>query len=248
MIDDKPEEYNPAEGVGSESPDADLPAPGYPSAEGDPGMSYAGYSLEELAGSELEEETEEVFAKPAYLVEMPFWAISALLHVVILVLIYGMIFSQSEEKKPTPEITMRPAPPPIPYDPTKKKALERKIEILKPIIPDIPVVQRKIKEVTTEIPKGTDLLNQSNVNLQATFINDAIGMGGGAAGAYGERLGKGSLIREGGSEATENAVRAALEWLYRHQNANGSWRGAGFRSQCKGGACGGPGDPGGCAG
>ena len=242
MIDDRPEEYNPDEGVGSESQGADLPAPGYPTAEGDPGMSYAGYSLEELAGSELEEETEEVFAKPAYLVEMPFWAISALLHVVILVLVYGMIVSQSEEKKPAPEITMRPAPPPIPYDPTKKKALERKIEILKPIIPDIPVVQRKITEVTTDIPKGTDLLNQSNVNLQATFINDAIGMAGGAAGAYGERLGKGSLIREGGSEATENAVRAALEWLYRHQNANGSWKGAGFRNQCKGGACGGPGD------
>ena len=242
MIDDKPEEYNPTEGVSSVPPDPALPSPGYPSADADPGMSYAGYSLEELAGAEGEEGTEEVFAKPAYLVEMPFWAISALLHVVILVLVYGMIVSQSEEKKPTPEITMRPAPPPIPYDPTKKKAMERKIEIPKPIIPDIPVVQRKITEITTEIPKGTDLLNQSNVNLQATFINDAIGVGGGAAGAYGERLGKGSLIREGGSEATESAVRAALEWLYRHQHSDGSWKGSGFRNQCKGGQCGGPGD------
>ena len=241
MIDDSPEEYNPDEGSGADPQGTPPPgpAPGYPAPQEDPGMSYAGYSLEELAGIEEEEETEEVFSRPRYLVEMPFWAISALLHVVLLVLIYGMVFSQIDDKAPPPEVTMRAAPPPIPYDPTKKKAMERKIEIPKPIIPDIPVVQRKIKEITTDIPKGTDLLNQSNVNMQATFINDAIGMAGGAAGAYGERLGKGSLIREGGSEATESAVRAALEWLYRHQHADGSWRGKGFANRCKGGNCGG---------
>ena len=210
---------------------------GYPSGFQDPGVSYQGQSLEELAGAEDVEGGEEVFARPAFLTEMPYWAVSAVLHVVLLFILVGMVISQREEKKASPPVSMRAAPPPIPYDPTKKKAMERKIEIPKPIIPDIPIVKRKIEEPTVDIPKGTDLLNQSNVNMQATFINDAIGVGGGAAGAYGERTGKGALIREGGSEATESAVRAALEWLYRHQHPDGSWRGHGFIQQCKDGGC-----------
>ena len=60
MIDDSPEEYNPAEGSGADPQGTPPPgpAPGYPAPQEDPGMSYAGYSLEELAGIEEEEETE----------------------------------------------------------------------------------------------------------------------------------------------------------------------------------------------
>ena len=239
MNDEHPDEYDPEKGVTSGPPEP--PSSGYPGDYQDPGMSYQGYSLEELAGAEDggEGEGEEIYSKPAYLSEMPYWAISALLHLVLMLILVGVIVSHKKEEKRSLPVSMRAPPPPIPYDPTKKKAMERKIEIPKPIIPDIPVVKRKIEEPTVDIPKGTDLLNQSNVNMQATFINDAIGMAGGAAGAYGMRHGKGALIREGGSEATESAVRAALEWLYRHQHHDGSWRGKGFTSRCKGGNCGG---------
>ncbi|MBL06150.1 MAG: prenyltransferase/squalene oxidase repeat-containing protein [Planctomycetota bacterium] len=237
MNDEHPNEYDPEKGVTSEPPEP--PPSGYPGDYQDPGMSYQGYSLEELAGAEDGGEGEEIYSKPAYLSEMPYWAISALLHLVLMLILVGMVISHKKEEKLSLPVSMRAPPPPIPYDPTKKKAMERKIEIPKPIIPDIPVVKRKIEEPTVDIPKGTDLLNQSNVNMQATFINDAIGMAGGAAGAYGMRHGKGALIREGGSEATESAVRAALEWLYRHQHHDGSWRGKGFTNRCKGGNCGG---------
>jgi len=44
--------------------------------------------------------------------------------------------------------------------------------------------------------------------------------------AHGQRSGKASLGREGGSEATEKAVRGALSWLARHQEADGRWRAA----------------------
>ena len=47
----------------------------------------------------------------------------------------------------------------------------------------------------------------------SAVVKPAFGTGGGAAGAYGNRTGRGSLIREGGSEATEAAVLAALMWL-----------------------------------
>lgn len=48
-----------------------------------------------------------------------------------------------------------------------------------------------------------------------------------------------TLAREGGTAATEKAVEAGLDWLARHQDANGGWDADGFGARCeKGGpAC-----------
>ena len=174
---------------------------------------------------------EELFDKPGWLTEMPYWAVSAILHI-ILILIIGAIVMGKTQLKAEKNIDMiaklKKKPPK--YDPKKKRDLKRTPKILNPKIIKEPVIKRKIDEVTTDIPKGTDLNNLSNVNQNSTMVNDAIGVGGGAAGAYGHRYGKGSLIREGGSEGTESAVLAALEWLYRHQDADGGWKAAGFNN------------------
>ncbi|MBI4718318.1 MAG: PD40 domain-containing protein [Planctomycetes bacterium] len=46
------------------------------------------------------------------------------------------------------------------------------------------------------------------------------------------------VVREhGGSDATEGAVSRALEWLARHQSADGHWDGGGFDAECR--RCGG---------
>jgi len=45
--------------------------------------------------------------------------------------------------------------------------------------------------------------------------------------------------RLGGSRQTEQAVTAALDWLVRHQNRDGSWGGRAFENQCRGEKCGG---------
>ena len=175
------------------------------------------------------DEEEELFDKPNWLTEMPYWAVSAILHIIVILVIGSFIFAEQvdkEEKNVAMEIRQKKKPPK--YDPKKKRDLKRTPKILNPKIIKEPIIKRKIDEVTTDIPKGTDLNNLSNVNQNSTLVNDAIGVGGGAAGAYGHRYGKGSLIREGGSEGTESAVLAALEWLYRHQDADGGWKSADF--------------------
>ncbi|MBL4849871.1 MAG: terpene cyclase/mutase family protein [Planctomycetes bacterium] len=88
-----------------------------------------------------------------------------------------------------------------------------------------------LEEVETPriLPKGK--------NLDSTSVVDAYGVGGGAAGAYGGRWGKGNLAREGGSPGTESAVVAALRWLKFHQSRNGSWDSDGWTANCSKGKC-----------
>ena len=189
---------------------------------------------EEYHEEEYDEEVEgeeELFDKPGWLTEMPYWAVSAILHIILILIIGGLVLSQQvtkAQKKVDMVAKLKKEQPK--YDPKKKRDLKRTPKILNPKIIKEPVIKRKIDEVTTDIPKGTDLNNLSNVNQNSTMVNDAIGVGGGAAGAYGHRYGKGSLTREGGSEGTESAVLAALEWLYRHQDADGGWKAAGFNN------------------
>jgi hypothetical protein len=74
-----------------------------------------------------------------------------------------------------------------------------------------------------------------------------IGVGGGAgySGRHGTRDGGGreDLVKVGGGgTVTENAVTAALRWLARHQNADGSWSASGYNHRCVNGKCSGTGD------
>ena len=169
-------------------------------------MAQEEYNEEEY-DEEMEGE-EELFDKPGWLTEMPYWAVSAILHIILILIIGGLVLSRQitkEQKKVDMVAKLKKKPPK--YDPKKKRDLKRTPKILNPKIIKEPVIKRKIDEVTTDIPKGTDLNNLSNVNQNSTMVNDAIGVGGGAAGAYGHRYGKGSLTREGGSEGTESAVQ-----------------------------------------
>jgi hypothetical protein len=76
-------------------------------------------------------------------------------------------------------------------------------------------------------------------------VGSAIGTGndvgsGGAGSGFG---GRGSGVRKamlgayGGTKGSERAVAAALNWLARHQNPNGSWSLAEYSRMCKDGSC-----------
>ncbi len=96
------------------------------------------------------------------------------------------------------------------------------------------LVQTPVVTLETEIelidgpPRGVDLDNFSNKNLDSTSVEDAFGIGSGWAGPFGERMERNRLSDEGGSAETEAAVEAALDWLQRHQQSEaenaGAWR------------------------
>ncbi len=170
--------------------------------------------------------------KPAWLANMPYWALSAILHLILFMVFLNYVTSEEKKKEETIPIAVRTPPKVDKYDPTLKRDVKKTPKILSPKKITDPIIQRKLDQVTPDIPRGTDLNNLTNVNLEQQSIHDVIGVGGGGAGAYGERRGRGSLIREGGG-GTEEAVRAALEWLRRHQSPDGSWKSKDFTQQCK---------------
>ena len=62
---------------------------------------------------------------------------------------------------------------------------------------------------------------------------------------YGGRFGgrENLVAQAGGTRASESCVLAALKWLARHQNPDGSWGAKSYRKQCVDDKCAGAGDP-----
>jgi hypothetical protein len=101
-----------------------------------------------------------------------------------------------------------------------------------------PVLVHEEVEVTDHFETANDMESEtargqedaiSDIPLGGTGVSGSIGVGGGGmAGCFGYRDGGGrkhAVARFGGSPATESAVEAALQWLARHQEADGSWDG-----------------------
>lgn len=169
------------------------------------------------------------------------YGISVLVHLAILAILAAIIITSPPQEKEAVVIAKREVKPQefdeeLKRDMEKKPQIQAEEQVEKPII----ILEEEV-EVTSDVPKGTDLSNMSNKNLDSNSVADAFGVGGGAAGAYGTRFGKGSLAREGGSEGTESAVTAALRWLKFHQSADGRWSGSNWMENCTKGKCTGPG-------
>ena len=160
------------------------------------------------------------------------YGLSAVLHIAVLLILATIIITTPREEKEAVVIAKREVKPQdydeeLKRDMVKTPKIQAEEQVEKPII----ILEEEV-EVTQDVPKGTDLSNLSNKNLDSTSVVDAYGVGGGAAGAYGQRWGKGSLAREGGSPGTESAVTAALRWLMFHQSPDGRWDSANWTKNC----------------
>ena len=109
-----------------------------------------------------EEEGDEEYERPAWLTDMPYWAISAVVHLILVMLLVAFVVEEAKAPSDEIPITVRQKPKPPEYDPTLKRDVKKTPKILHRKQIKDPIIQRKLDEVTTEIPKGTNLNNLSN--------------------------------------------------------------------------------------
>ena len=147
---------------------------------------------------------------PHWLRESPYWLIATLAHVVLLLILGTIIvFEAVEEEKQTPMIVREAPPPPeIPpprrktaIDPVDMEALEERpslSETIERTPPTAPVVDKT----------PTDIVEGLSGPTSALFVGD-----------WKPR----ELNGNGTPNAADDAILAALRWLARHQEPDGSW-------------------------
>ena len=173
----------------------------------------------------------------------PWWMISIVFHVTLAFLATLVVYS-----KATPE-----SEPEFEYvteiQPVKREQVkpERKKDVFEtnPVKFDEPIIENPtVNKVDVsdhhetesledhQMAKGLEALQNSPV--KQNFDNSSIGISGVPGGVFGTRFdGKANLVWQGGgSQVTEDAVQAGLEWLKRHQSADGSWNTDGYHSHC----------------
>lgn len=174
---------------------------------------------------------------PIWVRKAPPWVISVIVHAGVILLATQLTYAEYSTGPKGAFIAARQKKEQD-YDEKLDRSFQKtpKIEFERDVEHPIIMLEEEV-EITKDIPKGTDLNNLSNKNLDGQSVVDAYGVGGGAAGAYGQRWGKGSLIHEGGSPGTERAVLAGLQWLVRHQDEDGRWNSDDFSQNCTKGKC-----------
>jgi hypothetical protein len=172
----------------------------------------------------------------------PWWGVSLGLHVAVgLGFAFFWVIRHAEEP-PVVEIT-RTKPRILPVmDPPKELPPADKI---------VPVKAEQVSEMIVKDPddrplsdpaeelrpqkRGDDMKFIADKPFKSASMNDAIGGGPGAGGAFGGRPGGpgGRGLKGGSTPATEDAVIQALRWLARHQHADGSWTVTGYVANCR---------------
>ncbi|MHC4661621.1 MAG: prenyltransferase/squalene oxidase repeat-containing protein [Planctomycetota bacterium] len=197
---------------------------------------YDDYYDDELEEEQLDDEHYDPSILPWWVIKAPPILISGGFHAIILLISAYFITNFINEKKETiirvdPSYHKEQV-----YDMDLPTAIIPTPKILADVMKEKPIIMLEEEvEITKDIPRGTSFDNLSNKNLSSTSVVDAYGVGGGAAGAYGQRWGKGAFPDEGGSQGYRSAILAALRWLHFHQDKpGGNWDTDGFQKNCKG--------------
>jgi hypothetical protein len=173
----------------------------------------------------------------------PWWAISLGIHVVIALLCgwFWVVAAPEEEEAVVVSPPRKPKPLPEMEKPKDLNPNKKILDMAKSV--EDPVYRKDAEESDHnetaddeefQKAKGDSLDFVSDKPFKGKGTYDVIGAGGGGGGRYGSRLGgKRNLVaRGGGGSDTEDAVLAALKWLSRHQNADGSWKTQGYVGEC----------------
>lgn len=164
---------------------------------------------------------------PAWLVETPYWAVSAVLHLVLLLLLATIVLLDGSvtEKAVLSQLSFAKTPEPV-RDPTLRREV---IQRPKTLVPD----EQPIESIKPDIdpPPGNPNDALATRPLDSKSVDDVLGLAGpGLPDMYrGRGHGTGGLVGSG----TDDAVLAALEWLMRHQHEDGRWSSRDFGEQCR---------------
>lgn len=170
-----------------------------------------------------------------WLEDTPFWALSALLHLALLLVALEVIRTvQTDREAPDRplELVVSPSPPKEPEpDPTVPFDVEDREEVDPLQEQPIPFVPLRPHPLTPEVGGRPDSEGKTEIDAIHPSVLVAIGVGGPLPGLFKGRGGDG-FPPQGGPRAARDSVKAALDWLVRHQSPDGSWKAAGFVEQC----------------
>jgi hypothetical protein len=177
---------------------------------------------------------------------LPWWVISAATHAVLFLLV-GLLATAvapplTDEVIISTDVVKQKPPE---YDPEKKRDIfkntrdvQAETQVDNPVVTHEKTEESDHFETDNNLDKRTSRGQEdaiSDIPLGGTGTVGSIGVGGGGmAGVFGYRDGGGrkkAVGRFGGSQATESAVEAALRWLSRHQEPDGSWDTAKYEAQ-----------------
>lgn len=147
----------------------------------------------------------------------PYFLASLAIHAIIGLIFAGFEALAPKETQTVLAVMAPPPPPPVeeqeePPPPPEEKPIEE------------PILQEsEVEEAVTQ--EELEIVGDPNFTSDAAFDandwNNAMGLGAGAGGKYGQRGGRGG--RYGRGSPVEQAVEDALKWLADHQTEYGNW-------------------------
>ena len=188
--------------------------------------------------AELEEMAEQgafVLAVKNFIKSSPAWLASLVVHAAVLVLL-GLLVIKIEEQReqeliaesiePTQDVLQDVQD--MKFDQVEQLDLSQTAESVQSVTPLTEMVKEESLSPVVDMAMASqpvDLLDFSDTHADPTdLLADVGAFSGDAMSGRGDTKAKKALLAQyGGNEASERAVAMALEWLARHQLADGSW-------------------------
>jgi len=165
----------------------------------------------------------------AMLKQAPAWAVSMLVHIVLLLMLALIVNKPDEKPKPREIVSMGPESDQPVEDfkdetPNPEQDVETTTEVATTdvVIPNVEVASDASD--LEAAPLALEVTDFGDQTAPASDILSSIGAAGGTSTGIGGRKNPGKAAAGGGGGAdTEAAVDAALKWLADHQMPDGSW-------------------------
>jgi hypothetical protein len=213
------------------------PVPTNPMAPGSPPKPIPKRGPERAAAEpepERPEEQEPRLIRRGLFGQMPAWAISMLLHIVVLLVMALMAGESVRIEKPTiitSSISEETAEEFSEFEEPSETPIDAP-EVSEPVADmmvtaDVVVTPVEVAAMAVEVeaaPPAVELTEFGDEQALASDMVATIGVAAGAPGGFAGRANPGRMAATGGGSAgSETAVDAALKWFAAHQLPNGSW-------------------------